>query len=239
MSGCPASQKPTLQIFAASSLTEVFRDLKREFEKQNPAARVTLNFAGSQVLRLQWEQGSHADLFASADQSHSKALAKAGLLKQPQRFAFNKLAVIVPRKRSQSIQTLRDLSRLSSLVIGTPQVPIGHYTQLFFSKTAKVLGPDFSRDLKRKIVSQEKNVRLVRAKVELGHVDAAIVYKTDALASKHVVMLPLPRSLHVSVTCTIGLHPRAKQPLLANKWLVLLRSARGKALLQKRGFVVP
>ena len=101
------------------------------------------------------------------------------------------------------------------------------------------MGADFSRRLQRKVVSQEKNVRLVRAKVELGHVDAAFVYKTDALASKRVVMIPLPKTLHIPMTYTIGIHPRAKHPTLARKWLALLRSAKGKSILQQRGFVVP
>ncbi len=48
----------TVQVYAASSLTEVFEELAEAFEGEVSRARISLNLAGSQVLRMQIEQGA-------------------------------------------------------------------------------------------------------------------------------------------------------------------------------------
>ena len=63
-----------LTVFAASSLTESFRDLETLFERDRPGVDVVLNIAGSQTLRVQLEQGAPADVFASANPSHLEAV---------------------------------------------------------------------------------------------------------------------------------------------------------------------
>ena len=64
----PVEPEPTtLNVFAAASLTESFRDLGRTLEQRQPGLSVQFNFAGSQQLALQMEQGAPADVFASAD----------------------------------------------------------------------------------------------------------------------------------------------------------------------------
>ena len=57
-----------LTIFAASSLTDAFREAARQFEEANEGTQVTLNLAATSTLLLQLEQGASADLFASADE---------------------------------------------------------------------------------------------------------------------------------------------------------------------------
>src|SRR5215470_18836158 len=47
----------TLTVFAASSLTDAFNEIGKNFEAANPGVTVTFNFAGSQALRTQVEQG--------------------------------------------------------------------------------------------------------------------------------------------------------------------------------------
>ena len=69
----PATEAPTaapeartLNVFAASSLTDAFTEIGKSFEAANPGVTVTFNFAGSQALRTQIEEGAPADVFASA-----------------------------------------------------------------------------------------------------------------------------------------------------------------------------
>ncbi|MGH2406246.1 MAG: substrate-binding domain-containing protein, partial [bacterium] len=58
----PAWGGPTgnLTVFAAASLTEAFTVLGKVLEQRNPGLRVILNFAGSQQLATQIEQGARA-----------------------------------------------------------------------------------------------------------------------------------------------------------------------------------
>src|SRR6516164_4296584 len=70
----------TLTIFAAASLRDVFGALGTTFEREHPGVKAQFNFAGSQELRTQIEQGAPADVFASADPKHMDAARRAGLV---------------------------------------------------------------------------------------------------------------------------------------------------------------
>src|SRR5512143_126370 len=64
----PAAAQPTeITVFAASSLTDAFNEIGSAFSTDHPGVKVTFNFAGSQQLRTQLEQGATADVFASAN----------------------------------------------------------------------------------------------------------------------------------------------------------------------------
>ncbi len=80
----PATQPPaatatsapaarTLTVFAAASLTQAFGEMGKAFEAANPGVTVTFNFAGSQTLVTQIQQGAPADVFASASGTNMDA----------------------------------------------------------------------------------------------------------------------------------------------------------------------
>jgi len=72
-----------LVVYAAASLREVFQNVALTFEKHHPNLKVRFNFAGSQDLRVQIEQGAKVDVFASADWKHMKLLATQNLVSEP------------------------------------------------------------------------------------------------------------------------------------------------------------
>ena len=115
--GCSGSvdSRTRLSIFAASSLTDSFQALASEFEAQNPSIAVELAFAGSQVLRLQIEQGASVDLFASANQKHLQELVDDGYMRSPKVFASTDLVMIVPIANPAEIETFQDLTKARAL----------------------------------------------------------------------------------------------------------------------------
>lgn len=234
-----SSEQPTLQVFAASSLTEVFEDLASAFEAEHPGVDVATSFAGSQVLRLQIEQGAEADVFASANRHHLDALHEAKYVQSPQVFAHNELVVIVPRENPAALSGFADLPSARTLVIGSPEVPVGRYTRQVLDKAGAALGPSFSAEVSKQVVSEEPNVRLVRAKVALGEADAAIVYRTDAMGSDEVSMLPIPPELGVQVDYTQAIVQGTAQPELAEQWLTFVDAEAGRHILSRHGFALP
>ena len=52
-----------LTVFAAASLTEPFTEVGKRLEALYPGLKVVYNFGGSPALRMQLEQGAHADVF--------------------------------------------------------------------------------------------------------------------------------------------------------------------------------
>lgn len=229
----------TVTVFAASSLTEAFRDIEKAFEGLHPGAEVRTSFAGSQVLRLQIQQGAGADIFASANLVHVKALVDDGLLGDAGVFALNEMVVIVPIDQAQRFASFDDLTRAKGIVIGASTVPAGVYARAVLDRASAVRGSAFSDSVLSNLVSEEVNVRLVRAKVELGEVDAAMVYRTDALASTRVAVVPVPPEFNIEAQYSIGRVVDSEAPELAESFLAFVRSSSGKAILERHGFEIP
>lgn len=235
--GKGAAEPPaTLSVFAAASLTEAADELARAFEARHPGVDVVVSTAGSQVLRLQIEQGARADVFASADASHVRALADAGLVARSALLAKNGLAVVVPRT-GNTLATLEDLARAQRLVLGTDAVPIGAYARTLLSRAGARYGEAWRATVEGHVVSEESNVRLLRAKVELGEADAAIVYRTDAAATDAVRTLAVPPDLDVRADYHIASLTRSTRPELADAFVSLALSAAGQDVLARHGFL--
>lgn len=228
-----------IHVYAASSLLEALQSLKRHFESKYPHVQVVLTFAGSQVLRLQIEQGAKADVFISANTKHTQQLVAQRLLHNHKILGYNELVLIVPRQNPGKLQSFRDLSKAKRLVIGTPHVPIGAYTRQLFQQASKLLGHSFVATIQAHVVSEESNVRLVRGKVELGEADAAIVYRTDALASKRVKMITIPAPFNTRAQYEVGVVKHTRSPQLTAAWMTMLFSPEGKRMFQQHGFRSP
>ena len=222
----------TLDVYAASSLTEAFQELEREFEAAWPGTDVRLTFAGSQVLRLQIQQGARADVFASANSLHMDALEEAGLAVSRGVFAHNALVVVVPDDNPAGIRSFRELPRSRRLVVGQGSTPVGRYTR----EVLKGAGEAFEARVLARVVSEELNARMVRAKVELGEADAAVIYRSDAVASRGVRVVPIDESLNVRASYLQGGVKGSPKGPLAERWMSFVASSRGAAVLARHGF---
>lgn len=235
LSACSdAADRARVPVFAASSLTEAFTALEAQFERAHPSDDVQLTFAGSQVLRLQIEQGAPAQVFASANPAHMTALTAAGVVPRSAPFAHNRLTIIVPTDNPANVTRFANLARARRLVIGNAQSPIGQYTRAVFRKAATRSGAAVAGQ--PRAVSEESNVRLVRAKVELGEADAAIVYRSDARAAGpgRVRMVPIPADLNVAAEYRIGAVRSASAG--AARFVDFVRSPAGQRIMAQHGF---
>lgn len=233
--GCasPTSNQASISIFAAASLTEAFTELKTQFEKKHPNHEVVLNFGGSQVLRLQIEHGASADVFASADKTHIQALKSSGTVLDTHRFAWNRLGIIVARGHPEKLEHLSDLTRARRIVLGAQHSPIGKYTTQLLNRIDQSLGANLSKAIRHNVVSREKNVRLVRAKVVLGVADVAIVYASDARAIDTVDTIPIPDDLNPRIEYVAA---RLTPTPGSHLWLEFLTSTQGQETLKRAGF---
>ena len=231
-----ASAEPAVvRVFAAASLGDVFRDLSRDFE-----ARVELNLAGTQVLRLQIEQGAAADVYAFADIADAEALAAKGLVQPPRVFARNVLCVVTPAAAAR-VSSLADLARPGvKIVMGAETVPAGRYAGQALEKMEKDgrFGQAFEAGVLANVVSKEANVRLVLAKVALGEADAGFVYMTDAAGSAQVKTIEIPDALNVVGRYGIGVVSKAPSQA-ATAFVAAVLGAPGQAALRARGFLAP
>lgn len=226
----------TLTVFAASSLTEGFQEIAALFEDQNPGASVTLSFAGSSTLSLQVIEGAPADVFASADSVQMQRVADVGLLAEGSVvFATNRLVVIAPN--GSTVTGFTDLATPDiALVLAGPEVPVGRYARQAIAGYDGVAGGGFAAAVLANVVSEEPNVRLVVAKVDLGEADAGIVYATDAAAFPRLVVFDVPAEHDPVASYPIAVLRDAPEPELARAFVTLVLSPAGRSVLGAHGF---
>ena len=140
--GSEGSGESALTVYAASSLTDAFGELKDNFEEENSGIEVRLNFAGSSALLTQLEQGAPADVFASADEAKMDDAVGDSLAQAPQTFARNRLLVIVPAGNPAGIESYRDLAKAGPRCL--PPATAGNPTRQ--SRCGRALGLRVSRE---------------------------------------------------------------------------------------------
>ncbi len=237
----PAAEKK-ITVFAAASLTDAFNEIADKFKQQNPGVTFDFNYAGSQQLRTQLEQGAVADVFASANTTEMHNAIKSELVVSgtQKTFVRNRLAVIVPKNNPGGINTLQDLAKPKlKIVLAAPGVPVGGYALTALNKMNADFGATFSQTVLANVVSQEDNVKQVVAKIQLDEADAGIVYSSDVTpdAAAKVTKIDIPDKYNVLATYPIAVLKSAPQADLAAKFVDYVLSPDGQAILQKWGFI--
>ena len=218
----------TINVFAAASLTGTFTQLGKDFEAAHPGVRVVFNFAGSSALAQQINQGAPADVFASAAPKNMDQVTDKGTATT---FVQNKLEIAVPKGNPGKIAGLTDFAdKNKKIAICAVQVPCGAAAKKVFDATKIVAEPD----------SLEQDVKAALAKVSLGEVDAALVYKTDVLAAKGKVEgIDFPEADKAINEYPIATLTEAKNPDGAKAFVDFVLSARGRTVLTAAGFDAP
>ncbi len=236
----PVSQ--TLHVFAAASLTDAFTEIGRNFETANPGVTVTFNFAGSQALRTQIEEGAPADVFASANKTEMDTLIAGARVAEgtSEIFLNNKLVVIVPSDNPAALEKLEDLAKSGiKIVFAAEEVPVGKYTRQALDQMNGQFGSDFKEKVLANLVSNEDNVKQIVAKVQLGEADAGIVYTSDAVAAPALKTIEIPAELNVIAEYPIAALTQSADIDLGNRFMAYVLSDAGQAILQKWGFAAP
>lgn len=182
--GSSADDEPIV-ILAASSLTDVLPTIADEFTVSTRIP-VDVSFAGSSTLREQILEGAPADIFISANPAIMAELAQVGLIdREIVSIATNTIVIAAPADNPGAITGLDSLADPDAVVgLCAPDVPCG----LLGQAVLDAAGVEASVD------TFEPSVRALLAKVELGEVDAGLVYDTDVRASTEVVAIGEPFS---------------------------------------------
>lgn len=230
----PATTVPpatgSITVFAAASLTASFTDLAAAFEKANPGARVTLNFAGSSTLVTQITNGAPADVFASADTANMDKLVNAKLVQgTPVIFTKNKPMIVVPTGNPRGVKGLADLGRPEVVVaMGAVGVPAGDYARVILRKAGVAVTPK----------SLESSVSAIVSKAVLGEIDAGIVYVTDVPSDNYKVDgVAIPDDQNVIATYPIAALAASKNAMTASAFVAFTQTATAQAILTKYKFL--
>lgn len=234
----------TLTVFAAASLTDAFTELAETFEAQHPGKSVSLNFAGSQQLAQQLDEGAPADLFASADMKQMQTAIDAGRINPDttRGMVGNRLVIIFPPDNPGNIRQPLNLALPElDLLLAAEEVPAGNYSLEFLTKASdeSVYGEGYKENVLSNVVSYEQNVRAVLNKILLGEADAGIVYTSDiyGLGPDDIGGINIPDPFNVSATYFIAPIEDSQQSELAEEFINFVLSAEGQDILSKYGFI--
>ena len=221
----------TVTVFAAASLTRVFDDLAEGFEARHPGTDVVLSSGGSGALAQQILAGAPADVFASAAEAPMQTVVRAGLAEPPAVFATNTLQLVVPAGNPAEVSGLDDLARPALRVaLCDVSVPCGAATADLLARAGVAPAPD----------TLEADVTSVVTKVMLGEVDAALVYRTDAIAAGDAVeAIDAPGAASVVTRSPIAVMSDAASPDAAAEFVAFVTGPDGRAALDAAGFGAP
>lgn len=232
-----------LTVFAAASLTDAFEELATAFKVAYPGSEITYNFAGSQQLSAQLNEGAPADVFASANRAQMEvAIEGSRVISGTQKtFVRNRLVVVTPKDNPAGIATLQDLARPNlRIILADSVVPVGQYSLDFLAKASALpeYTESYSPTVLANVISFEDNVRSVLTKVALGEADAGIVYTTDAaLDADNIQLLEVPDALNTIANYPIAPISDSANPALAQAFIDYVLAPEGQQILVKYGFI--
>jgi len=239
--GCGSDSKEEknqveLTIFAASSLTESFTEIGQAFEKNHPGVRVKFNFAGSQVLFSQIQNGALADIFAPAGDKYMQQAMKQGLVKSHQPYAGNRMVLAVPAANPQNIKDLKSLTKPCKIVMAEQEVPAGKYTLDVLDHCQALWGREYKNNVLANVISYEPNVKQVIAKILMCEADAGFVYYSDAVEEERrgkLKIIKIPDHLNMKVTYSIGIVHNGMNHDLAEEFTRFLVGAEAQTIFKK------
>lgn len=238
LSGCAAAEPAdgdglagTVTVLAAASLTDVFDELAARFEDQHPGVDVVVSYGGSSALAEQIVSGAPADVFAAANPATMEVVTAEGLAVDPAVFTGNVLELAVPAGNPGEVSGLADLARPElAVALCDPAVPCGTAARTLLARAGVTASVD----------TLEEDVRAALAKVALGEVDAALVYRTDVIAAgDEVDGIAIPEAASVVNEYPISLLADARNPEAARAFVELVLGDTGRRVLTDAGFGLP
>ena len=224
----PAEATGDFVVAAAASLREPLTSIAGQFE--SPGRRVTLSFGASSLLAGQIELGAPVDVFLSADPDSVDRLERSGRITSNSRreFAGNRLVVLRASGYTGTLDGPEDLARVRRLALPDTAVPLGRYARQWLARHDL-------QDVEGRSV-RTANARATLAAVDLGQVDAAIVYETDAaLARAAETAFAIPSSEQPRIAYVAALTRRGSTSDPARAFLEFLLGPGG-LVLRAAGF---
>lgn len=238
--GTAEESSEELTVFAAASLTDVFEDIAEDFTDEHPDVEIDFNFAGSSELAAQINSGAAADVFAAANPTTMDQVVEGEGLDTDWAaehgedgvvFATNILQIAVPPDNPAGIEDFADLTDEDvDVAFCAEEVPCGEATDTAMAASGIDITP----------VTLEEDVRAVLTKVELGEVDAGLVYATDVESTDgEVDGIDFPEAEDAVNDYPAGVLAGAENTELAEEWVAALHSEPATGILDEAAFGTP
>ncbi len=231
----PLTASAPIHVFAAESLAAALGEVGAAYEKSS-GQKLQLTFGTADKLAAHLAAGGPADVIISADEATLDVLDKkeALLAGTRQSILSNGLVLAVPSDDvATEPATPADLAKsaLKKLALVSPDsAPLGRYARAYLEKAGLW-------DAVKGKVLPVTDMHAAVAAVESHAAEAAIIFKTDALASKRVrISAEIPAADAPPISYALAVVKATKQPEHANRLKLHLASPEAAAVFEKFGF---
>jgi molybdate transport system substrate-binding protein len=223
-----------LSVGAATVLASAFTELGRVYNTRHPGDDINLQFAPSGILLQQQQNGVGFDLLALNDEGAMNEAESAGQIRPNtrQRFASNRLVLVVPGKSPLPIRGVLDLSRSNIKRVAlenSATTPAGRFSRLALMQAG------IWKTVEAKAEWGQNSQECLEL-VARGEVDAAFALASEALRRgdevKTVAEIPTPEPMSYSLATTA----HSRQQRLASRFAEFVHSPEGQAILERYGF---
>lgn len=247
------SEKTTVNVFAAASLSAVMADFEASYEEANPNVDIVVNADSSGALLTQIQEGAPCDVFFSAAQKQMDELEGADMVVEGTRtnVVNNQLVVVTQPDSETAVTGLADIAKAKSIALADGSVPVGKYTRqamINLGLLAEVEDPatittaEVSEQLGGVEISEQGNVSKVLAAVEEGSSEVGTTYLSDTIG--HEDKIKILETVGYDVTGNI-IYPVAQivnqdaddaESAAAADFIAYITNDDAKALYQQYGF---
>ena len=247
------SEKTTVNVFAAASLSAVMADFEASYEEANPNVDIVVNADSSGALLTQIQEGAPCDVFFSAAQKQMDELEGADMVVEGTRtnVVNNQLVVVTQPDSETAVTGLADIAKAKSIALADGSVPVGKYTRqamINLGLLAEVEDPatittaEVSEQLGGVEISEQGNVSKVLAAVEEGSSEVGTTYLSDTIG--HEDNIKILETVGYDVTGNI-IYPVAQivnqdaddaESAAAADFIAYITNDDAKALYQQYGF---
>lgn len=228
LAACSESDSATVDVLAASSFTDVAAQLEKLIESELDVD-VRFSFGSSGAFFEQLNQGAPASVVLTANSNTMERLVDGGLVETSVAIASNELIIVTAdTSAGREIDGLEALAAAGDaiVVLCSSAAPCGAATDELLAGTGLAV----------RAASREPNVRATLTKVLLGEADAAIVYRTDALAHPELRSVVIDEAVNVTVTSRAANVPGDE---VAAEIVELLGGPAAELVLREAGFEAP
>lgn len=237
--GLPA-QEQSVQVAAAADLKYAMEELSAEFaSKTGEKVDVTTGSSGNFFVQIQ--NGAPFDLFFSADTEYPKKLGAAGFVEPGtlSTYALGRIVIWAPPSAAidlsnQGWNALADAG-VRKIAIANPMLaPYGRAAVAALQKAG------IYERVKSKLVYGE-NISQAAQFVQSGNAQAGIIALSLARSPgmKQGKMWEIPGDMHPAIEQGVVVLKSARNKANARAFLEFVKSAAGKAIMEKHGFAVP
>ena len=247
---------PQLVVFFAGNQFMVMDDLLEAFKKKHPNyERIFVETLPPGILAKQIEGGSIT--IGNMKISHKPDVYAAGknridsmqnLFARTEAYAYNKLAIMVPKGNPKSVKKVQDLAR-KDVKIAMPNPAWEGIGRQIVSVYKKLGGSELENSIMKEKVENGSTYltkihhRESPMKILYQEVDAAPVWYSEVVYQqllKHPVeMIEIPNNENIKATYMIAEMKNAPRAQAAKDFVDFMKSAEAKAIYKKYGFETP